>query len=230
MIGPIARRSASWPGVRSRSALPGNSRAFLGPPAFCGISAFCFAPFRQMLSFNGAERAMREAGGYVVPNLRSAICRRRTRCRGVPVGGDAVGGGDARLSAGARAAVDRSVGLKLYAPWKLFAWWLAFDAQAPDVFAPRRRRRRPRRRRQRRTSPSGEPPGGPAASNQPPPTARPAGRTFADVREAGLLGDARRRPRPLSATAICATTVPSTCWRWRRPGPARASAWCCPRC
>ncbi len=26
-------------------------------------------------------------------------------------------------------------GVKLYAPWKLFAWWLAFDAQAPDVFA-----------------------------------------------------------------------------------------------
>lgn len=27
------------------------------------------------------------------------------------------------------------VGLKLYAPWKLFVWWLAFDAQAPHVFA-----------------------------------------------------------------------------------------------
>ncbi|MBO0766678.1 MAG: conjugal transfer protein TraG, partial [Hyphomicrobiaceae bacterium] len=27
------------------------------------------------------------------------------------------------------------LGLKLYAPWKLFAWWLAFDAQAPGVFA-----------------------------------------------------------------------------------------------
>ncbi|MGE0851981.1 MAG: IncP-type conjugal transfer protein TraG [Hyphomicrobiaceae bacterium] len=26
-------------------------------------------------------------------------------------------------------------GLKLYALWKLFVWWLAFDAQAPDVFA-----------------------------------------------------------------------------------------------
>ena len=26
-------------------------------------------------------------------------------------------------------------GWPLYAPWKLFAWWLAFDAQAPDVFA-----------------------------------------------------------------------------------------------
>jgi type IV secretion system protein VirD4 len=26
-------------------------------------------------------------------------------------------------------------GLKLYAPWKLFVWWLAFDAQAPGVFA-----------------------------------------------------------------------------------------------
>jgi type IV secretion system protein VirD4 len=27
------------------------------------------------------------------------------------------------------------LGLRLYAPWKLFAWWLAFDAQAPHVFA-----------------------------------------------------------------------------------------------
>ncbi len=26
-------------------------------------------------------------------------------------------------------------GLKLYAPWKLFVWWLAFNSQAPDVFA-----------------------------------------------------------------------------------------------
>ena len=26
-------------------------------------------------------------------------------------------------------------GLKLYPPWQLFVWWLAFDAQAPDVFA-----------------------------------------------------------------------------------------------
>ena len=26
------------------------------------------------------------------------------------------------------------LGVKLYAPWKLFVWWLAFDAQAPDVF------------------------------------------------------------------------------------------------
>ncbi len=27
------------------------------------------------------------------------------------------------------------LGLKIYAPWQLFVWWLAFDAQAPDVFA-----------------------------------------------------------------------------------------------
>ena len=25
-------------------------------------------------------------------------------------------------------------GLPIYAPWKLFPWWLAFDAQAPGVF------------------------------------------------------------------------------------------------
>src|SRR5262245_15741476 len=24
---------------------------------------------------------------------------------------------------------------KLYAPWQLFTWWIAFDDQAPDVFA-----------------------------------------------------------------------------------------------
>jgi len=27
------------------------------------------------------------------------------------------------------------LGLKVYAPWKLFSWWLAFGAQAPSVFA-----------------------------------------------------------------------------------------------
>jgi type IV secretion system protein VirD4 len=27
------------------------------------------------------------------------------------------------------------LGIKVYAPWQLFSWWLAFDAQAPDVFA-----------------------------------------------------------------------------------------------
>ena len=25
-------------------------------------------------------------------------------------------------------------GIAIHAPWKLFAWWLAFDAQAPEVF------------------------------------------------------------------------------------------------
>ena len=25
-------------------------------------------------------------------------------------------------------------GISIHAPWKLFAWWLAFDAQAPEVF------------------------------------------------------------------------------------------------
>src|SRR5215471_6056485 len=27
------------------------------------------------------------------------------------------------------------LGLKIYAPWSLFWWWLAFDSQAPHVFA-----------------------------------------------------------------------------------------------
>ena len=26
-------------------------------------------------------------------------------------------------------------GVKVYAPWKLFSWWIAFDAEASDVFA-----------------------------------------------------------------------------------------------
>jgi type IV secretion system protein VirD4 len=32
-------------------------------------------------------------------------------------------------------AVLTLAGYPLYAPWKIFAWWLTFDAQAPDVFA-----------------------------------------------------------------------------------------------
>src|SRR5262249_58753746 len=27
------------------------------------------------------------------------------------------------------------LGIKIYAPWSLFQWWLAFDQHAPDVFA-----------------------------------------------------------------------------------------------
>ena len=34
-----------------------------------------------------------------------------------------------------RAPLIVLLGVKLYAPWKLFTWWLAFDAQAPHVFA-----------------------------------------------------------------------------------------------
>jgi type IV secretion system protein VirD4 len=53
------------------------------------------------------------------------------------------------------------LGLKLYAPWKLFAWWLAFDAQAPHVFARwrlhRSRQRAERRARHRGSRPAGGP-------------------------------------------------------------------------
>ena len=35
------------------------------------------------------------------------------------------------------------LGLKLYAPWQLFTWWLAFDAQAPRRLRPRRCRSPP---------------------------------------------------------------------------------------
>ena len=77
-------------------------------------------------------------------------------------------------------------GLKLYAPWKLFVWWLAFDSQAPHVFA-------------RAGAVAafgiaggavavGEPPGGPAEK---PHNNLWLGRWAdgADVQSAGLLGD-----------------------------------------
>ena len=58
------------------------------------------------------------------------------------------------------------LGLKVYAPWKLFVWWLAFDAQAPDVFARAGAVAALGGSCQRRSSPSGEPPGGPAIGSQ----------------------------------------------------------------
>ena len=119
-------------------------------------------------------------------------------------------------------------GVKVYAPWKLFAWWLAFDAQAPDVFRRAGARCRARGHRQRRSSPSGEPPGGPSRNSQATTYGSARWADSADVRDAGLLARQRRRARPLSTTATCATTVPSMCWPWRRPAPARASAWCVP--
>ena len=67
--------------------------------------------------------------------------------------------------------------VKIYAPWKLFQWWIAFDAQAPDVFARagvagRSRRYRQRCHRHRGSRLAGGPSG---AKRQP--MARPAGRT-----------------------------------------------------
>ena len=89
------------------------------------------------------------------------------------------------------------LGLKIYAPWKLFVWWLAFDAQAPDVFA-----------RAGAVAAFGGIASGAVAiggaawraepqAAKPRPTARPAGRTLPMSATAGLLGDARRRARPL---------------------------------
>ena len=119
--------------------------------------------------------------------------------------------------------------LKLYAPWQLFTWWLAFDAQAPDVFA-----------RAGAVAALGGIASGLVAIGG---AARRAGRrshptTYgsarwadsSDVSKAGLLRDAAASSSASTATATCATTAPSMCWRWRRPAPARASAWCCPRC
>src|SRR4029079_12129373 len=80
------------------------------------------------------------------------------------------------------------LGLKLYAPWKLFTWWLAFDAQAPHVFA----------RAGALAALGGVPSGGLAIRG----AATGAGRLrvpttygsarwadFSDVRDAGLLSD-----------------------------------------
>ena len=119
-------------------------------------------------------------------------------------------------------------GFKLYAPWKLFIWWLAFDAQAPDVFA----------RAGALAALGGVLSGalaiGGAARADGPfrvPTTYGSARwaDFADVRQAGLLND-RGIVLGLYGTAICVMTVPSMCSRWRRPGPARAWAWSYPRC
>src|SRR5262249_11796987 len=32
-------------------------------------------------------------------------------------------------------ALSEVAGVKIYAPWQLFSWWLAFEAEAPHVFA-----------------------------------------------------------------------------------------------
>ena len=121
------------------------------------------------------------------------------------------------------------LGLKVYAPWKLFVWWLAFDAQAPDVFA-----------RAGAVAAFGGLASGAVAIGGAAWRASlkqashnlwlgPLGGP-SDVRTARLQGEQRRRARPLSAAAICATTAPSMSSRWRRRGRARASAWCCRRC
>ena len=125
-------------------------------------------------------------------------------------------------------AVITLAGYPLYAPWKLFAWWLAFDAQAPDVFA-----------RAGAVAALGGVVSGAVAiggaarrashSHATRPTARPAGRTFAMSSRPACSATAASSSVS-TMTAICATTAPSMCWPWRRRAPARASAWCCRRC
>ena len=56
--------------------------------------------------------------------------------RSSALGRHAVGGRHAGLPAGTRCTLgSNSPGINVYAPWKLFFWWLAFDRQAPEVFA-----------------------------------------------------------------------------------------------
>lgn len=119
-------------------------------------------------------------------------------------------------------------GLKIYAPWQLFSWWLAFDAQAPDVFA-------------RAGAIAavggllsgalalGEPPGGRAEEKSRQPTVLPAGRTHP------MLPRQTRSAIAASSSAstmiaICAATVPSTCSPLHPPGQVKASASWCRRC
>jgi hypothetical protein len=117
--------------------------------------------------------------------------------------------------------VDLAI-LKLYAPWQLFTWWLAFDTQAPHIFAPAgavaalggvlsgafaiggTARRAGRRSRPR-------------------PTARLAGRILAMSARPACCATAVSSPASM-ATGIYGTMGPSMSWRWHRRDPARASA------
>ena len=120
-------------------------------------------------------------------------------------------------------------GFKLYAPWKLFVWWLAFDAQAPGVFA-----------RAGAVAAFGGIAAGLVAIGG---AAWRAGRkqqatTYGSARWADASDVAQGRAATASAasssvstgTATCATMAPSMSWRWHRRGRARASAWWCPPC
>lgn len=88
-----------------------------------------------MLSLNGAERATREqtvisfrtyALQFGIAALAVVLCLWAATQWAAAMLGHQAALGPAWIDA---------VGLKIYAPWQLFVWWLAFDAQAPDVFA-----------------------------------------------------------------------------------------------
>ena len=129
-------RSAAMLDARSRLRdFLGRSRRFPRHPAFHGVSPL--TPHRSAriliplgaLAPNGGTRDSRLASYglqigtalvLIVASLWAA-----TQWAAAMLG----------LPAGARDAWIDLLGLKVYAPWKLFVWWLAFDAQAPDVFA-----------------------------------------------------------------------------------------------
>ena len=118
-------------------------------------------------------------------------------------------------------------GLAIYAPWKLFGWWVAFDAQAPDVFARAGLRRRVRRGHAGVVALTG------AARRAEPdrssrPMARPAGRTTPTSRTPVCSPIAASCSASMMPT-ISGTTAPSMCSPSPRRVPARASVWSCRR-
>ena len=152
--------------------LPHTSRTI---PLFPRFSHLPLAPFGPSCALRHSAKTESSCELMAIP---SPACWPRGPGTGrVPVGRDGVGGCHAGLSARPRAGLDRSLGMKIYAPWQLFVWWLAFDAQAPDVFARAGAACRLRRSRQRRRRHRGSRPAGQAASSKPRPMARPAGRT-----------------------------------------------------
>ena len=118
-------------------------------------------------------------------------------------------------------------GVIVYAPWKLFAWWIAFDAQAPEVF----------RRAGLLALAGGIAPaliaiGGAAWRSRAETTKTTYGSSrWANMREcAAPASGAAGVFLGLFGEPICAMTAPSTSWPLRRRARARAWAWSCRRC
>src|SRR5215831_819530 len=110
------------------------------------------------------------------------------------------------------------LGIKIYAPWSLFEWWVAFDSQAPHVFA-----------RAGAVAALGGVASGVVALGgaarrasqrlNPTPTARPAGRILAISPKRTCWASAASCWASLVGF-ICAAMAPSTSSPLPRPAPA----------